>query len=372
MDDPSARWYVCLMSDTQTAVTPEQDVSIAAPIIDSDVHEMMSSPKVLLPYMAREWHQYFDSGWTYPFFFTYGYPTEAGFARADAVPETGPAGSDFELMRRQLLDPFDVEVAILTSLFFPGDMRVQYEFGNALASAYNDWVTDAWLTRDARLRGSVCVNVGDPQAAAAEIDRVGQRADYIQVMLGPSDVGYGESRFDPIFAAADRNGLGIALHPSARATTGIGYPELLVEWRTLAPVQHFQAHLVSMVMHGVLERYPNLRITFTEAGWTWLPHLLWRMDENYRSLRREVPWLKLLPSEYIQRQVRFTSQPLESLTAEQFVTVLEMMGGPQMLMFSSDYPHWDFDSPLRGFPANLPADVRRKVTYENAKEWYRL
>lgn len=357
---------------TKQMVDFQADQPTTSAIVDADVHEMMPSIRALLPYLAREWHQFIDSGWSYPFFFSYGYPTEAGFARADAVPESGPAGSDFDLMREQLLDPFSVEVAILTSLFFPGDMRVQYQFGNALASAYNDWITEEWLSRDPRLRGSVCVNVNDPEAAGAEIDRVGARAGYVQVMLGPNNVGYGETRYDPIFAAAARNGLNIGLHPSARANTALGYPELLAEWRTLGPVQHLQSHLVSIVMHGVLERYPDLRVTFIESGWTWLPHLLWRIDENYRSLRMEVPWLKLPPSDYIHRQVRFTSQPMEMLTADQFTSILELMGGDHMLLFSSDYPHWDFDSPMRGFPANLPADVVRKVQYQNAKDWYRL
>jgi predicted TIM-barrel fold metal-dependent hydrolase len=341
-------------------------------VIDTDVHEMLASARDLLPHLGTQWHQYIEGGWAYPFFFSYGYPTAAGFARADAVPEVGPAGSDLELMREQLLDPYAVEAAILTSLFFPADMRVQREFGNALAHAYNDWLYENWLSQDSRLRGSICVNAGDPKAAAAEIDRVAQRPGYVQVILGPMDTGYGEDRFDPILEAAARNALHIGIHPSARALASTGYPEYLSEWRALGPAQHHQCQLVSLVYHGAFERYPSLRVTLIEGGWTWLPHILWRMDENYKALRSELPWLKKAPSEYVHEHVRFTTQPLEELTVEQFTQVVEHMGGEHLLLFSSDYPHWDFDSPLLGLPSGLSRETRQRICYSNAKEWYRL
>lgn len=350
----------------------EPEPRSSGPIVDADVHEMLGSAHELVAYLPREWARYIASGWSYPFFFSYGYPTDAGFARTDAIPEHGPAGSDLELMRKQLLDAFEIETAILTSLFFPGDMRVQREFGNAIARAYNDWVFEKWLSAEPRLRGSICVNASDPQAAAAEIERVAARPGYVQVILGPCDRGYGDKEFDPIFDAAVRNGLAVGIHPSARAQTAIGYPEYLAEWRVLGPPQQCQCQLVSLVFHGVLERYPDLRVVFIEGGWTWVPHLLHRMDENYRSLRSEIPWLTKLPSEYVLGQIRFTSQPIEALAPNQFEQVVEQIGGAQMLLFSSDYPHWDFDSPVRGLPAGLPREGARRIMYENAKAWYRL
>jgi predicted TIM-barrel fold metal-dependent hydrolase len=371
VDSRSTKWYGALVTATGTATAPARTAE-RQPVIDTDVHEMLASAEQLLPYLPRQWHRYIKSGWNYPFFFTYGYPTDAGFARVDAVPLIGPAGSDYDLMREQLLEEHAVEIAVLTSLFFPGDMRVQTEFGNALASAYNDWLTETWLARDGRFRGSVCVNASDPEAAAHEIDRVGERPQYAQVILGPMNAGYGEPRFDPIFAAAERRGLLVAIHGSARAETAIGYPELLSEWRVLGPTQHHQSQLVSLIFHGVFERHPTLRTVFVEGGWSWLPHVIWRMDENYRSLRVELPWLKRMPREYVLEHTRFTTQPMETLTAKQLTQLLEHIGSDEMLLFSSDYPHWDFDASSRVMPAGLPAELLRKIQYENAKAWYRF
>jgi hypothetical protein len=41
-------------------------------------------------------------------------------------------------------------------------------------------------------------------------------------------------------------------------------------------------------------------------------------------------------------------------------------------MFSTDYPHWDFDSPDQAVPAGLDPVLRRKIMADNAKALYRL
>lgn len=359
-------------STTVAAQPAAEDNANARPIIDADVHEMPVSVKDLLPYLAPQWHKFIASGWTNPYFFSYAYPTEHGFARADAVPERGgPAGSDPELLREQLLDQHGVDVGILTGLFYPADSHVQFEFATALASAYNDWIVDKWLAFDARLRGSVCVNVNDPEGAAREIDRIGADPRFLQVMLPPLHEGYGQSRYDPIFEAAIRNGLLVAIHPSSYAPTAIGYPPYLVEWRICSAPQHHMSQVVSLIFSGVFERHPELRMVLIEGGWTWLPHLLGRMDENYRSLRAEVPWLKRMPSRYVLDHMRFTTQPMPDMTADQLLSFLELIGSDEMLLFSSDYPHFDADNPFRAFP-RVPSDLMRKIQYENAKSWYRL
>ena len=341
-------------------------------IIDADVHEMPVSVKDLLPHLEPQWHKFIASGWSTPYFFSYAYPTEQGFARADAIPSGGgPAGSDPELLRTQLLDGYGVDIAILTGLFYPSDSSVQFEFATALASAYNDWLRERWLDFDDRLRGSVCVNVHDPEGAAREIDRVGEDPRVVQVMLPPLRTGYGEARYDPIFKAAVRRGLLVGIHPSANAPTALGYPPYLVEWRILSAPQHHMSQVVSLIFHGVFERHPELRMTLIEGGWTWLPHLLGRMDENHRSLRAETPWLKRMPSEYVRDHMRFTTQPMPDMTADQMLAFVELLGSEELLLFSSDYPHFDADDPYRAFP-RVPPELTHKIAYQNAESWYGL
>lgn len=340
-------------------------------LIDCDVHEMLVSVQDLLPHLDTTWHKFIASGWSNPYFFSYAYPSETGFARADATPEKGPAGSDPDLLRAQLLDGYDVDVAILTGLFYPADSHVQFEFATAIASAYNDWLVERWLSPEPRLRGSVCVNVNDPDGAAREIARVGSDPRFVQVMLPPLHEGYGQAKYDPIFKAALAHDLLVAIHPSSYAPTALGYPPYLIEWRICSAPQHHMSQVVSLIFSGVFERHPELRIVLVEGGWTWLPFLMGRMDENYRSLRAEVPWLKRMPSRYVHDHIRFTTQPMPEMSARQLATFVEQMESDELLLFSSDYPHFDADDPYRAFPRVAP-DLLRKIQYENAKQWYGL
>jgi len=100
--------------------------------------------------------------------------------------------------------------------------------------------------------------------------------------------------------------------------------------------------------------------------------LIWRLNAEWRALRMEVPWMKRRPDEYLRDHVRFTSQPLERPDKdEDLLRVFEMMDAEHILMYSSDYPHWDFDCPRTAFP-KLPETMRHRIFEQNAREFYGL
>jgi predicted TIM-barrel fold metal-dependent hydrolase len=103
-----------------------------------------------------------------------------------------------------------------------------------------------------------------------------------------------------------------------------------------------------------------------------LPSVLWRLDKNWKSLRQTTPWLDRLPSEIVQEHVLLTTQPLEEPDRpEHLHQVLEMFDAGRMLMFSTDFPHWDGDTPE--FTGRwLPPHLRQRVMSETARELYRL
>ena len=346
------------------------------PVIDVDVHEAFHSLQDLAPYLEEPWRgrvAIADGGGGPPSF-PYAYPQIAGVAKAEAVTDDGsPAGSDFGLMREQLLESYNIEHAILAGGFYPTEMRTQPEFAGALAAAYNDWMVENWLDKDERLLGSVCVAAQDPQAAAREIDRVGAHERVVQVMLPTiaHDV-LGREFYHPVYEAAVRNGLVVAFHQGNTSGTAVGQPPYYIEWHT-AMVQSWQSQLVGLIAHGVFDKFPELRVTLVESGWTWVPALMWRFDYNHRSVRREVPWVKRLPSEYIRDNVRATTQPMEyPENPDDLYRMFELIGSEEFLVFSTDYPHWDFDDPERVFPKSFPKELRKKILYDNAREFYRL
>jgi uncharacterized protein len=135
----------------------------------------------------------------------------------------------------------------------------------------------------------------------------------------------------------------------------------------------FQSQLMSLVAEGVFDQFPELRIVCAESGWTWLPSMLWRLDKEWKGLRREVPWVKRAPSEYILEHVRFTLQPVDAPPEPQFlIETLEQIGSDDLLLFSTDWPHYQYDTPAEAFPLDLPPAQTAKILRENAVAFYRF
>lgn len=347
-------------------------------LIDCDVHQTLRSYRELLPYLPRVWHDRIsESGFGQP---ATGYFSEVGIFRHDAIPDNGaPAGSDPDLLIRQLIDAYDMDIAILTGAGILGvSVLTDPDYAAAVARAYNDWLIDRWLSYDPRFRGAMVIATQDPQLAAAEIDRIGDHPSIVEViMASAARAPYGQRQYHPIYAAAERHGLPVAIHPGtegagiANPPTAAGYPTRYIEWHTCLS-QNFQAHLVSLVCEGVFVKFPSLRFVLIEGGVSWLAPLMWRLDKNYRALRAEVPWLTRLPSEYIKEHCRLTTQPIEEPPhPEHLVQIFEMIDAEHLLMYSSDYPHWDFDSPTAALQ-HLPERMKRRIMVENARELYRL
>jgi len=343
-------------------------------IVDCDVHVFPRSLDEIKAFMDEPWRSRFSGGGRG----FYGNPIHGN--RQDAKPPSGgPAGSDPDFLREQLIDLYGVAYAICLPRAFCNH-HPDPDFGNAIAAAYNEWLAATWLGEfngDGVFKGSITVNPQDPQAAAAEIEKWAGHPHFVQVMTDSgSRAPFGQRQFHPIYAACERHGLPFAIHPG---TDGMGvnqqpspgYPTHYIEWHTLLSVS-FQAHLVSFLTEGVFERFPGFRVALVEGGVAWVAPLLWRLDAEWKALRPEVPWVRKPPSAYLRDHVRVSSQPLERPDNDKhLLQILEMMDAEHILMFASDYPHWDFDSPTHAFPP-LPDGLHRRIFRENALEFYGL
>lgn len=343
-------------------------------LIDCDVHNYPSSIDELKPFLNEGWRAYIrESGFkdapgpTYP-------KTFANAARRDAWPPGGKIpGSDPDFARRQLLDEWGIGYAILNPLYGVAAVH-NIDFATALMRSVNDWTASAWLAADRRWRGSIVVTPQDPHAAANEIRRVGQDRRFVQVLLlVRSAAPYGRRQYQPIFAAACDMDLPIGLHfggAGGHAITPCGWPSYYIEDHTSMSLA-FQAQVTSLVTEGTFVEFPGARVALIEGGFAWLPALMWRLDKNYRALRSEVPWLTKLPSDYIREHFRATTQPMEEPSDPQhLLSIFEMIGRDDFLLFATDYPHWDFDAPDRALPASLSDDLRKRIMATNALDFY--
>ncbi|MGH2459995.1 MAG: amidohydrolase family protein [Chloroflexota bacterium] len=347
-------------------------------IVDCDVHNAFRAYSDLHPYLSDVWKPRVTKdgiGGVGP-----GYFSPVGVMRRDARPDDGgPEGSDPALTRAQLLDAYGIDYAILTGQeILRISTMTDPNYAAALARAYNDYLIEKWLPSDPRFLGAMTVATQNPLEAAKEIDRIGGHPRIVEVLLASATkVPYGQRQYWPIYEAAEHHRLPVAIHPGtegsgiANPPTSAGYPSTYLEWHTDLS-QNFMAQTVSIVCEGVFVQFPELKLVLIEGGVGWLPHLMWRLDKNYKALRAEVPWLTRLPSEYIKEHVRLTTQPIEEpASPDHLLDIFEMIDAAHTLVFSSDYPHWDFDDPFWAFRF-VPEDLKRRIFSETARELYHL
>ncbi|WP_170304524.1 amidohydrolase family protein [Microlunatus speluncae] len=346
-------------------------------IIDCDIHNTVSADS-LDRFLPERWLRHKrtfggrqHTGAVYP------KQSPGGGARRDSWPPSGMLpGADLDFMRVQHLDPMNVEFGILNCLSGAGT-QLNAEYSAVLSTATNEWQIAEWFEKDQRLRGGIIVPAEDGELAAAEIDRMAGHPGFVQVLLvARTAEPLGRRKYWPIYRAAERHGLPVGIHFGGGGrgvpVSAAGWPSYYLEDH-VSMSQAFQAHVVSLVIEGVFERFPKLRIALIEGGFAWLPPLAWRLDAHVARLADEVPHLTRKPSDYIRDHLWVTTQPIEEPHRPRDLhTVFEQLGGVDKVMFSTDYPHWDFDSPTGAFQVPLDPEQRRKIFTENARAFYEL
>jgi uncharacterized protein len=347
-------------------------------VIDCDIHPAMTSWTEIHPYLEKRWIDHlsvYGSHLRHAFSEALSHPRMSpDAARIDAYPEEGgPPGSSLDLMKAQHLDANGIEIGMLIPLRWnPGSQR-NLDFGAALTRAMNTWQVERWVKQEPRLRASVLVAQEDTAAAVAEIDARGGDPNFTQILILPrTDEPLGRRRYWPIYEAAVRNNLPITVHvggTNGHASTGGGWTSYYMEEHH-AVAETMQAVVASLVFEGVFERFPKLRVVIMEGGLGWIPSLNARMDKHWSRLRSEVPHLKRPPSEYVSEHMWFSTQPMEEPgTSAELLDLFDRIGWDRLL-FSTDYPHWDFDDPRYAFRANLTEAQREQLLYGNACKFY--
>ena len=334
--------------------------------IDCDIHITLPSTAKLVPYLDDYWREQV---------------TTRGIDRLELtsdISNIGPAirpdwklGADVQTIQNAVLDRFGTDIAICNCMYgaqavYNADLAV------ALCRAMNDWMADEFLSKDERLRGSVVLPWQHPQKAAEEIERRAADRRFVQVsLLAGGDTPLGRRALWPIYAAAEAHGFAVGIQAGTAyrfAPWTNGWPSYHIEDQVSQSVG-IQSQLLSMITEGVFEEFPKLKVVLTDSGVTWLPPFLWRIDKLWRGLRMEVPWLKRSPSEIVSQHVRMTLQPFDGPDDAQLVQELVEQIGEHMLLFSTDYPRWNFDgadaAPLKGQP-----ELMRKLRTENPFETY--
>jgi len=348
-------------------------------LIDCDIHPaVMASPAALYPYMSTRWRNEFESigpRVAQPFLRQVPYPrlTPGNGMRGDAWPAGGGApGSDLGLLQQQLLDTFDISHGILVPLT---PSTLNQGLCAAICSAVNEWQIDRWTSHEPRLKASLCVTPDDPEAAVEEIRKHAGNRKFVQILVTPRTIEpIGRKRYRPLFEAAVEYGLPVALHSDIggkHANSGAGWFSYYWEDH-VAYTFSMQTMITSLIMEGVIDRLPDLKIVAIEGGFAWVPSLGWRLDKHWQRMRSEVPHVTLPPTEYMRQNFWYTTQPIEEPETPKHLQDTIRWIGADRLLFSSDYPHWDFDDPRYAFKTKLSRADEAAIFAGNARRLYRL
>jgi len=341
--------------------------------IDCDIHPGVPGIKALLPYMDEHWRDAFVLRGMDNFDLA-SYPPGAPIScRPDWRGKSGKPGTDFSLLQSHALDAFGVRYAICNTLY-GGQAVVSETMGAAMCSAINDWIETEWLARDARLRASIVVPAQSPELSVKEIERKASDKRFVQVLMPvAAEMPYGKRYYWPIYEAAEHYDLPVGLHAGTmyrHAPTPNGWPSHFLH-DYVAHSQVFEDQLLSLVSEGVFTKFSKLRVVLIESGVTWLPHFLWRAIKTWHGVRAEVPWVKRSPAEYIRDHVRMTAQPIDTPPdAASLAKVIEEIGDDRMLLFATDYPHWQFDGDAV-LPPGLPPALVHRMMVDNPLETYK-
>ncbi len=305
--------------------------------------------------------------------------------RARRVMEEGWATKFDPTSSLRAMDAEGVDVAVMfrtsASMLVSVD-SLDGGYALALCRAFNDWCADYCREAPDRLRATAIVPQHDPDLAAREARRAVEELGAVAVVLLPMPIAgrhLHDPEFDVMWREIQRLGVPACFHGTSGAASEdyvagrfAGHPS----YRTLLHASAFALELMltmgSMVLGGVLERFPDLKVAFLEGNCSWLPWWLYRLDDQWEKFGAGEPVkLSETPSTYFMRQCYISVDADEHLPED----VVRRLGD-ENIVFSTDYPHPDSAYPhatdeflsIEG----LSPDTRRKILWDNCARLYGL
>jgi len=299
-----------------------------------------------------------------------------------------PSGWDpVERIKDQEIDGVEAEV-LYTSLGMPLFGLKDPDLQRACFRVYNDWLAEFCSHDPKRLLGVPLISLDDIELAVAELERCRKQNLKGAMIWGfaPEDRPYSSPIYDPFWQAATDLEMPLSLHvvtggtksPAWQMVGHLAKSEKNTPGISAIGTYHFlladiQASLYTLVVSGVLERFPKLKIISAENDTGWLPHFMYRLDHGYKKYWASagIHKLQMAPSDYIRRQVYATFQddPIGPATWSFF--------GEDNYMWASDFPHGDCTWPnsrkvIEQDFAGVPERVTNKIVFDNAVKLYGL
>ena len=281
-------------------------------------------------------------------------------------------GADDPKTWLQVLDRENID---RTVIYPTGGLAIGFmqdaEWAVVVCRAYNDMMGDRYIKLNRRLGAVALLPIQDIQEAAKELRRAVKELHMVGGILAP--VGFpkplGDTYFDPLYAEAERLGCPLGIHGAPSRGLGFDFFRNLIEARALSHPFAQMIHLTSLILEGVLERFPKLKLASLEAGCEWVPFLMDRLDMEYKNRAHQAPLLTKKPSAYMKGgQLYYHTELWET----ELPRVIERVG-EDLFLYASDYPHEpDLAEAIREFEGrkDLSDSAKRKILSNNGKRFY--
>ena len=289
-------------------------------------------------------------------------------------PEPG-VHRDVSLARRWM-DAMGVDYACLfpTPMLFLG-LHPQVEVEVAMCRAYNRWLCERILAHEPRIISMLYLPFNDPDAAYKTVKDFGDKKGVVGFMVtSPRYKPVHDNAYIKTYALLEEMGKPISFHAAySWDDRALQMTNRFISVHSLGFMWFNMIHMTNWVINGLPERFPKLKVMWIESGLTWAYCLMQRLDHSYMMRTSDCPSLKRKPSEYM-REMYYSTQPMEvpddpSILAATF----KMINAETQLVWSSDYPHWDFDLPsvIYDLPF-LSEQAKRNILGGNAARLFGL
>jgi len=279
-------------------------------------------------------------------------------------------------MTKEWMDAMGVDYACLfpTPMLFLG-LHPQIEVETALCRAYNRWLCERILAHEPRIVSMLYLPFNDPEAAYRTVKDFGDKKGVVGFMVtSPRYKPVHDNAYMKTYALLEEMGKPISFHAAySWDDRALQMTNRFISVHSLGFMWFNMIHMTNWVINGLPERFPKLKVLWIESGLTWAYSLMQRLDHSYMMRTSDCPSCKRKPSEYM-REMFYYTQPME---IPDDLSILEatfkMINAESQLVWSSDYPHWDFDLPSTIYDLPfLKEQAKRDILGGNAAKLFKL
>lgn len=290
-------------------------------------------------------------------------------------PVEGVPGHPLVTAARRGMDAMglDYQIVFPSAMLLLG-MHPQDDVEVELAKAFNRWMVERILPQDQRLKGLLYLPYNTPEVCEELVAKYANADDIIGfTVCSTRNNAVHADCYMRLYAMIQDSGKPLAFHSGYHwGDASFAQLNRFLSMHALSFTHYNQIHVTNWLVNAMPERFPRLKMLWVESGLAWIPFLMQRLDHEVLMRPSEAPGLKRLPSEYM-REMFYTSQPMERTNMKLLEATMEAFNAETQLLYSSDWPHWDWDAPST--ITNLPFlsdQAKRNILGLNAARIFNL